>query len=872
VEQLHQCGQSVWLDYIRRSLVTSGELARLRDLGVRGMTSNPSIFEKAISGSTDYDESIRALAARGGCDPYDAFVSIATEDIQMAADVFRPVFEASGGEDGFVSLEAPPGIEHDRDATIAEVKRLFALLDRPNVMVKVPGTLAGVEALEVLTAEGINVNVTLLFAVPMYERVIEAYIAGIERRMAAGQPVKGISSVASFFVSRIDTKADKILPEDSPLRSKVAIANAWEAYGRFQQRFSGERWHRLAAAGAWVQRPLWASTSTKNPAYSDVLYVEELVAPQTVNTMPESTLRAFLEHGQVAPRVEQAVRAAPGTLARAAEEGVDLDRVTAELLDEGLAAFAVDFEKLLKRLEEAIRPGGERPRRWGATLHGLERRVEVGLDNLARQQVVRRTWERDHTVWKPEPTEIANRLGWLTVAERMNEEGARLRQFADSLLDEGYRKAVLFGMGGSSLAPQVFESTFGNDARGLDTEVLDTTDPATIQRVEQGLDFERTLFIVASKSGSTIETLSHFAYFWDRIGDGRAFIAITDPGSPLETLAREHDFRRVFSNPPEIGGRYSALSYFGLVPAALVGVDLDRLLDSAHEMAHACHSCVSPAQNPGAWLGTVIGQAALAGRDKLTLVLPPEVATFGAWVEQLLAESTGKESRGIIPIEGEPLGRPDAYGEDRIFAGLVGDPQLAELEATQPVLRLALRDSYHLGGEFFRWEFATAIAGHVLGINPFDQPNVEEAKDATARILREGGGKLEPVSLSSLLHNIRAGDYIALQAYLPQSEALDKELQAARVRLRDRYRVATTVGYGPRFLHSTGQMHKGGPNTGVFIQLVEDDEVDLPVPGKPYTFGQLKQAQALGDLESLLRHGRRATRVSVSELLEAVGR
>ncbi len=869
VEELHQCGQSVWLDYIRRSLITSGELERLRKLGVRGMTSNPSIFEKAIAGSTDYDGAIKELVKQGIRDPYGAFVSLAVEDIQGAADVFRPVFDASGGADGFVSLEAPPGIEHDRDATIAEVKRLFSLLDRPNVMVKVPGTVEGIAALEELVAAGINVNVTLLFGVPAYEQVADAYIRGLERRFAAGQPVSGIASVASFFVSRIDTKVDPTLPAESPLRGKVAIANAWRAYGRFQERFAGPRWERLAAAGAQVQRPLWASTSTKNPAYSDVLYVEELVAPQTVNTMPEGTLRAFTDHGKVAVDVEGRVQAAEQTLGEAARNGVDLDQVTAELLEEGLARFAIDFQKLLKRLGEALQPDTGRPPRWTANLHGLQQSVEIGLNHLAQDQVVRRIWERDYTIWKPDPTEVSNRLGWLTVADRMAGECAGLHRFAEGLAKEGYRKAVLLGMGGSSLAPQLFASTFGRDAGGLGLEVLDTTDPVTILHIDREIDLGRTLFIVSSKSGTTIETLSHFSYFWERSGDGRHFIAITDPGSPLEQLGEKHGFRRVFRNPSDIGGRYSALSYFGLVPAALVGADLDRLIESAREMAHACHSCVPLAENPGAWLGTVLAQAALSGHDKLTLVLPDEVAAFGGWIEQLIAESTGKESRGIIPIEGEPLGEPGVYGSDRLFVGIAGDARLDSLAASQPVVQVSLRDRYQLGGEFVRWEFATAVAGHLLGINPFDQPNVQEAKDATSRILEQSSAMPAVKPLGELLGTVEPGDYIAMQAYLPESPELNDQLRSMRVSLRDRFRVPVTVGYGPRFLHSTGQLHKGGPNTGVFIQLVADDQADLAVPGKPYTFGQLKHAQALGDLESLLKHGRRATRTTVQGLLEA---
>ncbi len=349
--------------------------------------------------------------------------------------------------------------------------------------------------------------------------------------------------------------------------------------------------------------------------------------------------------------------------------------------------------------------------------------------------------------------------------------------------------------------------------------------------------------------------------------DGRHFIAITDPGTPLEATARERGFRRVFLNPPDIGGRYSALSYFGLAPAALAGVDLRRLLDETAEMQQACHACVPTASNPGAWLGAVLGEAAKAGRDKLTLLLPEPVASFGSWVEKLIAESTGKEGRGILPVEGEPLGPPEVYGEDRLFVAIGDHAGLDVLEAAgHPVVRLPYREPYQLGAEFFRWEFATAVAGHVLGIHPFDQPNVQQAKDATARILEGETADEATPPLGEVLASVQHGDYIAILAYLPRTMAHQASLQAVRTRLRDRYRVATTVGFGPRFLHSTGQLHKGGPPTGVFIQIVGDDPEDLAIPGRPYTFGQLKHAQALGDLASLRGQGRRVARITLEEM------
>ncbi len=868
IDKLRDAGQSVWLDYIRRGLITSGELERMvRDGWITGMTSNPTILLKAISGSSDYDEAISRIVAQGETSAYVAFLQLGGDDIRLAANALRPIFDNTGGADGYVSFEAQAG---EVDQLIAEAKRMFAVVDRPNVLIKVPGTPAGIEAVEQLIAEGLNINITLLFDVDVYVQVAHAYIAGLQRRLEQGLPVDNIASVASFFVSRGDTKVDAQLPEGSLLRGKVAIANARLAYKRFKQIFAGPDWERLAAAGARVQRPLWASTGTKNPAYSDVLYVEELVASETVNTMPEATLLAFLDHGRVRPAVEEGLTSAEETLEQAAREGIDLKAINQRLLDEGLASFAADFARLLSEIEKRLRPSHDGRPRDTASLDVLSGPVGRRLASLREQSAVRRVWERDHTLWKPLPAEIKDRLGWLTVVDQMVAEAPLLQNLARSVADEGFRTAVLLGMGGSSLAAEVLATTFGAADGMLELKVLDSTDPAAILELERQIDVKHTLVVVASKSGTTIETLSHLAYFWSKTTDGRNYIAITDPATPLATLGLERGFRHVFLNPPDIGGRYSALSYFGLVPGALIGARIDELLDRAHEMLHACHHCLPPEENPGAWLGAVMAEAAIAGRDKLTLILPPEIAALGYWIEQLIAESTGKEGKGIVPVEGEALGSPGVYGNDRLFVAFGEHDGLSGLEAAgQPVVRLAHRDRQQLGAEFFRWEFATAIAGHALAINPFDQPNVQEAKDATDRVLREGTASLPPTpGLSSLLEQVRPGDYIAIQAYLPRNAETDEQLQAARIRLRERLRVATTVGYGPRYLHSTGQLHKGGPNIGVFIQLVGEDEEDVAVPGATYTFGTLKRAQALGDLQSLLARERRVARVSLDELRE----
>ncbi len=501
----------------------------------------------------------------------------------------------------------------------------------------------------------------------------------------------------------------------------------------------------------------------------------------------------------------------------------------------------------------------------------LESAIAARLDSIDRDRVIPRVWDHDHTVWSDQPDEISDRLGWLRAQRHFQARIPEFEMLRQDVIAEGFTTALLLGMGGSSLAPEVMHQSFGKQDNGLRLLVLDSTDPRQIAETEAALDLDRTLFIVSSKSGSTIETLSHLAYFWEQVPDGRHFIAITDYGTGLERIGRDRGFRAVFINPPDIGGRYSALSCFGLVPAVLCGIDASALLDEADRMAGFCEPGIPARLNPGAWLGAALGEAALQGRDKLTLVLPPEVESLGHWIEQLVAESTGKHGTGIVPVEAEELGPPEVYGNDRVFVALREHPALEPLEvAGHPVLRVPCEAAASLGAEFWRWEFATAIACHVLGVNPFDQPNVQEAKEATAVVLAGGGGDPTTPPLDAVLSQIRPGDYLALLAYLPRNEATLERLRRARHALRDSYRVATTVGFGPRFLHSTGQLHKGGPNNGIFIQVVDEPGIDRPVPGQPYTFAELEAAQALGDLGTLKQHGRRVARVSIEALEEAV--
>ncbi|MDQ3462837.1 MAG: glucose-6-phosphate isomerase [Actinomycetota bacterium] len=502
----------------------------------------------------------------------------------------------------------------------------------------------------------------------------------------------------------------------------------------------------------------------------------------------------------------------------------------------------------------------------------LSSAVEVAATDLVARDALHRLWTSDHTLWQDDPREAADRLGWLAVADQMADQVDDLEAFAAAAAADGLRHAVLLGMGGSSLFPEVLWRTFGARPGCLDLRVLDTTDPAAIARVAADLDLDACLFVAASKSGTTIETSSQLAHFWGLTGgDGRRFVAITDSHTELARLGRQRNFRRVFENRGDIGGRYSALSYFGLVPAALLGVDLTALLAGVAPAVGPTTGAEHPGgEHPALRLGAIIGAAALQGRDKLTLVLPHEIGTFGLWLEQLVAESTGKDGTGIVPVTGEHLGRDKDYGDDRLFVSVGYRPGLDDLAAAgQPVVELAYQNRLDLGGLVMVWEQAVALAGAVLGVNPFDQPDVAAAKAATAKVLEAGLPGIEPVPLTGLLDQIGPGDYLALQAYVdPGDDELLRGIHDARMVLRDRLKVATTLGIGPRYLHSTGQLHKGGPPSGVFVQVVGEDTDDVAIPGAGYGFSTLKQAQAAGDLLSLQERGLRAGRVKLSELLE----
>jgi transaldolase / glucose-6-phosphate isomerase len=923
VKALETHGQAVWLDFLARGFVAKGDLKKLIDSdGVKGVTSNPAIFEKAIGSSDEYDGDIAKALKHGDRSVADLFEAVAVEDIQNAADVLRPVYDETHGGDGFVSLEVSPYLANDTKGTVAEARRLWKNVKRKNLMVKVPATEEGLPAIQTLIGEGISINITLLFSQEVYRQVVEAYLAGLEKYIAKGGDPSHVASVASFFVSRIDSAVDKQLSDKlakandpaekerlANLMGQVAIANAKMAYQDYKKLFSGTRWERLAAKGAKPQRLLWASTGTKNKEYSDVLYVEELIGPNTVNTVPPATLDAFRDHGKVRNSLEEDVEDAASVLEELDRTGISLDAITAELVIDGVKLFADAADKLygaVAHKRATALSGGIDPQKLSLG-DGLGKAVAKSTEEWRASAKIRRLWSKDKSVWTGDDEN--KWLGWLDSPAKA--DIADYEDFAQRVKGQKFTDAVVLGMGGSSLGPEVLAETFQQMSGFPKLHVLDSTDPSQVRSMEQAVDIAKTLFIVSSKSGGTTEPNAMKDYFYDRVAKaigkdkaGHRFIAVTDPGSSLEKVAAKQGFARVFYGEPTIGGRYSVLSPFGLVPAAAAGIDVRALVTNALSMVRSCGADVPPHENPGVQLGLAMGLAGLEGRDKVTIFSSPKVADFGAWAEQLIAESTGKEGKGLIPIDGETIGTVSAYGNDRFFIDLrtadedddVHDAALAELEkAGHPVVRIVMQSIDHLGQEFFRFELATAVAGAILGINPFNQPDVESAKIKTRELTSafEKTGKLPaetPVVSSSeadlytdeqnatelrkagangdldswiKAHLSRSGrgDYVALLAYIERDGEHIETLQKMRLAVRDAKHLATCAEFGPRFLHSTGQAYKGGPDSGVFLQITADETKDLKVPGQKASFGTIIAAQARGDFDVLTERGRRALRV-----------
>ncbi len=906
--ELFSKGQSIWYDNIQRSLLDSGTMAKWISEGkIYGVTSNPTIFNNAISKSSDYDQAIQPMAW-AGLSSEKIFDELTIEDIRATTDLFLNLYHQTKGKDGFVSIEVNPLVAKDTKETIREAKRLWAAIDHPNLMVKIPATLEGLPAITETIACGINVNVTLIFSLDRYKAVMDAYMTGLEMRLSKRLPIEHIASVASFFVSRVDTKVDLMLTElgirdQNPdkfghLMGKAAIANAKLAYQLYLEFVNSKRFQALATTGVVHQRPLWASTSTKNPAYRDVIYVEELIGKNTVDTVPPQTLTALLDHLNTTERITSGVDDAKKLISDLESVGISMSKVTAMLEVDGVTSFSDAYQTCIKSIETRVAGFNKEP---GPLLS--ETRARVG--QLKDTKVVERLFRQDASLWTDDPVmqmDIVKRLGWLQLPHSSQRLIQDIKDFQETISQDGYDTVVLLGMGGSSLAPEMYARVFGK-LNGTNLFVLDSTDPGQVRAISRKVNCKKTLFIVSSKSGGTAEVNAFLDYFWAKckrscVTDiGKHFAAITDPGTSLETTAKSRSFRKIFLADPTVGGRYSALTIFGLLPAGLIGVDLEMLLKSANKMLSGTKPLIDAERNPGLVLGALIGQAVLSKRDKLTVVCDKDYESFGDWLEQLVAESSGKSGRGILPVVGEKLQSVRFYQQDRLFVYLRNDGKFDKTfakikNAGFPVLTFPISEPYELGGEFFRWETAIAVACSIIRVNAFDQPDVQDNKtrtinkvntfietgsfaesdpiwtDGDRKVFASSGVKVtSKMTLNQIVKHFLAasqtGDYIAINAYLPYHKIIKKHISMLREYLMKETRMAVTAGFGPRFLHSTGQIHKGGANTGLFIQITADPEKDLKYNN--LTFGTLERAQALGDFESLTSRGRRIIRIQINE-------
>lgn len=921
VQLFEQEGQAFWLDFIAREFIADGSLAKMvADDGLRGVTSNPAIFEKAIADSEQYDAQFKSELEKSDCSIEALYERVVVEDIQNACTCLLPLYRSSKGTDGYVSLEVSPYLAKQAEQTVQEAKHLYPLVQRENLMIKVPATDDGIKALKVLIAEGISVNVTLLFSADVYERVAIAYCEGLQLFAEKGGDVSKVASVASFFISRIDQAIDPLLKKKieasvdpkmkqsiQALLGKVAIANAKEAYARFHRIFSGDQWKALAAKGAQKQRLLWASTGTKNPDYSDVLYVEELIGQDTVNTMPVPTIQAFRDHGAVKATLQEGIDEARDVLKAVEEIGISLSSITDTLLEDGIALFCQAADRLFAAIARKRNAflGARSNSQSLMLMPKLSSVYDVALKQAKEHFYAQRIWEKDRLLWKSEDEQ--HWLGWLHSVQQEQAKLTAYRAFQEDVKAKQFRNAVLLGMGGSSLGPEVISEVIGTAEGFPEFIVLDTTDPETIAAVEERLDLKRTLFIVSSKSGGTTEPNMLCDYFFERVhaagGNSEQFIAVTDPKSSLSNKATAKKFWKVFYGNPEIGGRYSVLSPFGIVPAAVMGIDLEALLTAAQTMVWSCSASLSGEENPGLQLGLALGVAAQEGMDKITFYLSETLSPLSDWLEQLFAESTGKEGTGLVPVAHEPFCDLQHYGKDRFFV-LVEDTSTSKEAPLEKRAKLLQKHGYscvyirvtrpeQLVQEFFRFSFAIAGASILLNVNPFNQPNVESAKLKTKslfeRYKKTGMIKMDQplysdelcaVSCHSSIDQVsffrtrslkecfkeylgsaQEGDYITFLLFMQRTKELDAGIEQIRKHIVEKRNLATAYGYGPRFLHSTGQLYKGGANRGLFVQIVASPEGVPNLSVDQIPFHAVLSMQAAGDCEAMEDHGRRIVTV-----------
>ncbi|MCD6356381.1 MAG: bifunctional transaldolase/phosoglucose isomerase, partial [Anaerolineaceae bacterium] len=757
-KELHQIGQSIWFDNIDRQLINNNWFeTQIKNGLFYGVTSNPSIFKKSITQSNEYTEDIQYMSW-SGLSAREIYELLAIKDIKDVSDLLYPVYEASAKMDGYVSLEIDPALANDKDRTISEAMRLWKSVNKKNLMIKIPATKAGIFAIRELIFAGLNINVTLIFSVERYLDVIDAYFSGLEKRIVKNKPIDHIHSVASFFVSRLDaiieSKVDGLIAtgkitenEVKPYLGKIAILNALYAYKEFVDSIHTARFKRIAENGGSIQRPLWASTSTKNPLYSGILYVNNLILPDTVNTIPPKTLSAFLDHGTCTVAVYSKARIKYTNIKKKMEEwGIEFNEIWIELEEEGVKKFKDAQEALIISIDE-------KRDAFEASIAGLGTGIKNRVNKLKTSGFVGKFFAPEASLFTNKDSEIdevLHRFGWVDAPIVSKEIIPQAEALLHELLREGYIYAVVLGMGGSSLATEVFSRVFDdreeNKYSGLHLSILDSTDPVQIDAKRREIGISKTLFIVSSKSGTTAEVRALLSYFWNNLVEsgsklpGKNFIAITDPGTPLEKLGQERKFRHIFIADPNVGGRYSALTAFGLVPAVLSGINGRALLNAASQMRKKCGLNLPIETNPGFVLAAVIVEAYKKGRDKITILSDACYAAVGSWMEQLIAESSGKMGKGFLPVDGEPRINANEYSNDRIFYYLRKNGKYDELvrsliRQNHPVIVSYLDNVYKLTAEMYKWEIAIAVACSLIGVNPFNQPNVQESKSITHKMI-----------------------------------------------------------------------------------------------------------------------------------------
>lgn len=905
-----EIGQSIWIDTISREMLLNNSLKNMIEkLGVTGLTSNPTIFEQAIINSKSYDESIKmAVKKTNSVEEICYFLMI--EDIQRACDILAEIYKKTQGTDGYASIEIPPDIDKKQDI-INWATDLYSKISRPNVMIKIPATKEGIEAMEELVKSGINVNMTLIFSPETYEEIAKAYLRAVEFR-AQNNMDPDVFSVASFFVSRIDSVVDKKLEELASntkeietksfilsLRGKAAISTAIAAYEKYLKFFFTDNFKNLSEKGFRPQKILWASTSTKNPSYKDTLYADELCLSNSINTLPTQTLYSFLEHGAINKNpIGKRIEESNYLISNLKKLEIDLNDIFSELLRDGILKFKISYKNIIEKLEIKLK---ELSTQTDTLIQIFNLDISAYQKELKEKKFIERLYSKDATLWKEEKEHvkiIKNSLGWLDVVKTMEKNLTEIEEFTNKILKEKkYKYCVLMGMGGSSLAPEVLRSLFEKNSY-LKTYVLDSTNPDWIGDVEKNISLKETLFIFSSKSGGTVEPNTQFKYFYSKIKKlskkpGEHFIAITDSGTSLEALAKKNSFRKIFINPSDIGGRFSALSYFGLVPASLFGSDIKKLISKGN---HAYEQTKSGDPTPLA-LGSFMGLNHNTGRDKLTVILPQKLKRFGLWIEQLIAESTGKEGKGILPVIETEIKEKEYYDKDRMFVVIQFKNFISEeiesktnslISQGAPVLKMYIKEPHDIAEQFYFWEIATAVCGYFMKINPFDQPDVASTKELTKKILEKGNISLKPdYSISgidiykanieieklqtiddliwTILNEKEEAFYYSICAYLNETEKNDKILSRFSYLLTKATQNASISSYGPRYLHSTGQLFKGGSNKGIFLILTSKSKKDIKILGENYSFEKLCLSQAKGDFLALKEKGRKVIMIFVKK-------